>query len=272
MPFDLAPPPKLWTPPKFEIIRSRELPKSLAEERGIRTKLGMLPGMAAMWGGSDAPPDATVVYTDRASSAADTSSYNPLATCDIGDAPASGRTRHVILAVWMEEITAGDLVLSSASIGGVAATVLGPHTAANEGTGVNSEYMTFAIAEVPTGTTAAIVLTFSGTVHRAQVAVFAAYDLQSSTPIATGGNRANNTAISINREAGGITVASCWAFGGTGITFTGVTEDADVADTIELAGRHGAGSIENAATGAINVTMNISGSLTRPIFIAGSWR
>lgn len=90
--------------------------------------------------------------------------------------------------------------IASATIGGVAATVLVQNTAATHSTAI-------LIALVPTGTTGAVVVTFSGAVATTSVAVYSVFGSSSPTSAVTATSNANAPTATLNVPAGGAVLA-----------------------------------------------------------------
>lgn len=104
---------------------------------------------------------------------ANSSSYS-ISSLAIGAAPTGGQTRHVVAVVTKREGGAADTFTATAvTIGGVSATKLHETTARRE--------ISWWIAEVPTGTTIDLDVTFDGSVDRCNVAVFSIMNLSSPT-------------------------------------------------------------------------------------------
>src|SRR5262245_51584457 len=93
---------------------------------------------------------------------------------------AADATRRVICAVHWDANSVGGQTISSATIGGVSATIHG--TAIDETSG---SYVQFISALVPTGTTATVSVTFGGGNAACFVAVWRQINESSSTPFAT---------------------------------------------------------------------------------------
>lgn len=126
-------------------------------------------------------------------------------------------------------VSGSSRTLSSATIGGIAATIVDSESDGNEsGVAIIS-------AVVPTGTTATVAMSFSGTVTRVSGGVYAVYNLKSTTATdadsttGSGGFGSTTKSVTIDTLQDGIVIASGYieaSDGTTTITFSaGVTED-----------------------------------------------
>lgn len=132
------------------------------------------------------------------------SSTPSFSSVDLGDA-----TTNRVIVVALSWFASSSRTLSSATINGVAASIVQQGSDGDEGSvGIIS-------AIVPTGTSGTIALTFSGTVTRVSGGVYALYNLQSTTAIDSdaqsgqvifgiGGNRS----VTIDTLADGVVIAA----------------------------------------------------------------
>lgn len=191
----------------------------------------MLPGlsaMGAMMAVVNTPPvvPPVVVYVGVTHNTANSSSYS-FASAAIGTAAADRVV--FILVTWASGNTT-PVTISSATIGGVAATVHAQVTA------VASDAIGSAIlsAAVPTGTTATIAITLSGSGGSIDVGVLAVTGLSSQTPhaSATATTSAGACSNSVNVPEGGFVLA-CANFNDdlSGVTWVGATERYDETNT-----------------------------------------
>lgn len=118
-------------------------------------------------------PAATSTYVTYVSNSANQTTYTFTGT-SIGTASSD---RYVIVAFGASDGTAGRTD-SSVTIGGISATKLAGAYFSGATTRMAAIYM----APVPTGTTADIVVTYSGQVSRMGMSVFSATGIQSTTP------------------------------------------------------------------------------------------
>lgn len=136
--------------------------------------MGLLMGIIAASGGATPVPE--ISFRAAYSNPTNATTYTFAAT-DIGAAPAEGETREVFYSVEWYQGAVATRTLSSATIGGVAATITTQH---NNGV---LQAMTVIRAIVPTGTTADVVLTFSNTVFSCSIA---AYRVMNRVNVGTG--------------------------------------------------------------------------------------
>lgn len=172
------------------------------------------------------PKSAPISYTYNGSASNDTAgSTITLSGVAIG-AAASGRL--VVMAVSYGGTFGGNL--TSATIGGISATVYSGTSYSNGGDDTVSGFIA---AVVPTGTTATVVLTFSSSTPCAAVASYSIFNYVSTTPF-SGPTRV--TGASQSARSGAVSTANpCVVLavvGGRSSTATctwtgGVTEDAD---------------------------------------------
>jgi hypothetical protein len=227
------------------------------------------PGMARRPQAAGAAFD--VSFTDSTSSASDLTTYT-FSGRAIG---AADSTRRVFACIHWATTGSVTGTVSSATIGGVAATV---HVEASE-TGGATRYGTAIIsALVPTGTTADIVFTISAACIRAGVGVFRMVNETNTTPHDTASDIVlTGTVLSgtIDILDGGTLIASCYLGGLAAstqtIVWTGATEQYDInpeSTTNRLGGAFAFPlSIETSRTISTDMTDCNEGAL-----VAVSWR
>lgn len=162
-----------------------------------------------------APPVASPVVSYRTQSldATDLTTYTH-SSLDIGTASAG---RYVIVGIWQTNSTAARTA-SSVTIGGVTATFLDRSQIATGATRFGTkEYW---IANVPTGTTGNVVVTWSGACQRSSVDVWAVYNLKSTTLADSQADTTNLTTstVTISIPSGGFALA--FATGNSSPTYT----------------------------------------------------
>ena len=184
--------------------------------------------------GSSSVADPSVGYLQQKESASAASSYT-FSSENIG---ATGTGRLIIVGVYAFAGASGR-TLTSATIGGVTATVL---TAA---TGPNSLIGAVIAAKVPTGTSADIVVNFSGAMDRCGIMTYRALNVSSATPSSSDTDNAGGTSpsTSVTAGAGTITVSSLSFANSTApsTTMSGVTED-DEQEITSAINKHACGS------------------------------
>lgn len=165
-------------------------------------------------------PNPTVVFTDNANNpnilAAETHTYSSLS---IG--AASSRRTVLVVAYGGDGST-----VSGVTVGGVSATEVAAQA--------SGKLKIFALA-VPTGTTATVVMTCSGFSSTDCVAIFATYDLRSTTPVdvtTPAEDSATSKTLTLSTAANGVTIGFCHKNTidetATAATWSGMTEHCDV--------------------------------------------
>lgn len=142
---------------------------------------------------------------------------------------AASSSRRVIAYITGETESASGRTLSSATIGGVSATIDAQITAGSS----NSVVSAIISATVPTGTTADIVATFSGAMQSAAVAAVAVDGLLSATPHDTLTDTSDPNSGTIDWLNGGFVIGgSAIADNTLNCTWVGLTErDEAISDT-----------------------------------------
>ena len=161
---------------------------------------------------------ATISFTDNAAETADGTS----ATFSGRAIGAASTDRIVVIGV---TCNAGEPI-TSATIGGISASEVVAGDAAG-----GTAYAALWQAPVPTGTTADIVVNFTGTSFRTGLGVWAIYSA-SSTVTDTGSSTADPSTDTLNISAGGVAIGMANASGGGTLstyTWTGLTEKFDAA-------------------------------------------
>jgi hypothetical protein len=185
----------------------------------------------------------------------------------IGTADA---TRRVVVAVHWAQAT-NNRTLTSATIGGIAATI---HNQQNP---ANLASVAIISALVPTGTTATIVLNFSGSADRCRVGVFRAVNEQSASPADT----QVDTSFTSNALSVTLTVPNdAWVMAcstnatGSGIThtWTGVTLQYQGAWAEAAGGTFTAGFVSGLSAQSLVVTDQLNGASSLGGLIAMAWK
>ncbi len=161
------------------------------------------------------PPSFT--FGGFAADEADQTTYSGFTGKSIG---AANATRRVLVGVGASN--AATRSLSSLTVQGISATLL----AGTEATIFGTTFQ-FAIADVPTGTTADIVPTFDGVMQRCNIIWWSLYDLASSTPKQSTASSADPATLSLNLDAGDLFFCAGFNNNNTSASPTGYTEDAD---------------------------------------------
>lgn len=144
---------------------------------------------------------ATITFLQVAKDATDLSEYT-FSSQDLGVAASD---RYIVCTIQGQSNDGGARTISSASIGGVSATI-SVNLVNSSGTGCG-----IIIAPVPTGTTGDVVITFSGTMGDCNIALYRCLGVGSVTATDTGSDSATGVpseALSdtLNISAGGIAV------------------------------------------------------------------
>ena len=164
-------------------------------------------------------------------------------------------TRRVIVAVRI--LSSAARTISSVTVGGVAATAVVTRTVTN----FFNYRLSFYIADVPTGTTADVVITNSGACEASSISVWAAYNLASS--IAVDSDLSTNTSSpfaipSLSTTEGGILVAASLSLTGGAVSasWTNATERSDVSSS--YAGAFVGSSAADAGTTGAGVAVSVA--------------
>jgi len=194
-----------------------------------------------------APIDATIVHTADPTDSVDRTNYT-FSGVAIGTAATN---RRIIVGVG-NRFTSGNPTISSLTVAGIPATQV-----AHVSAGASTVKATLFIADVPTGTTADIVVNQSGGTVNCGLGVWAAYDLLSSTATDFGTSVANPATDGIAVSAGGIIVGYAVTGGSDAPrthTWTGISEEFD--ETIEgfIAHTGASGEFASASTPTLTVT------------------
>lgn len=144
--------------------------------------------------------------------------------------------------------------ISSATIGGIAATVTSAEVGNANRLGLGIIY-----ARVPTGTTATVAVTFSGSVSVYAYGIYRVTGLLSGTPIATASGQGDPQTLNVATSADGFVLAGDMN-GNNGVTnvWTGATENYDFAPA--YVGSASGASVANTLAGTTNLSVNPSQS------------
>lgn len=211
MPLEL--PPALWVPSKPAIIRAA--PEKL--------RLAAFPLMPIPVTASIAP--AVLSFLQHTEDTGNVTTYN-FAGVNIGTAAAD---RYVFVAVVHSSSAGTARTISSATIGGISATIVANQAGVAHAQGLGAAVIW---AAVPTGTTATISITLSGGGGSCNIATYRVTGLVSATEhhsqtaaLATTGGLLS---LSLNVPANGFVIAAYNNSANTGsVSWTGVSEDHD---------------------------------------------
>jgi hypothetical protein len=225
----------------------------------------MLPGMVIAHCPAVTPVD--ISYTTGGSSYTNATSATPSFTDLAIGAAATNRKVVACIILFSSPVRTVDAV----TIQGIAATRV--KTASNGGAGVRK--LEFWVADVPTGTTATVAITASGTILGAGAIVYRMTGAVSSTPFDTDedtdGSDPQTGALDV--PASGAAIGFTWVNGSHTYAWTGLTEDVDAgiagsnswsSASLEFAAAQSGIAISNDITGTpVNTTLAVS--------IFGSW-
>jgi hypothetical protein len=232
----------LWLPPKPAII----LPAPEIK-RPVKFWPAYLPGIAMPFApASVATTPVSSAFRTSAVNSADQTTYTFTAQ-DIGAAAA---TRRVVVVVGAS--AGGAVTLSSATIGGVSATI---HVNVND-----FPHISIISAQVPTGTTGDVVVTFSAGVQDAGIGVYRMINEGSSSPFATASVSASTTpSVSIDVPTNGSLFAGSIVnsfFGANTFTWTGATERYDA--VVETNNAYHSGASETGLSSQTGRTVSVA--------------
>jgi hypothetical protein len=138
---------------------------------------------------------------------------------------AESATRRVFVAISaIKRIAAGTgYFLNSVTVNGASAANMVERRSTFETAGDNDSVFIASIyaIDVPTGTTADIVVNYSASFNKTRIAVFSAYDLVSGTPDGTISSATANSATNLTTVADGIAIA-CSVYSDVNPDFTGI--------------------------------------------------
>ncbi len=257
----------IWLPPKPAIIRPapRELIRPpLPDFKQASFLPGMFPAVAI------APKSASISFVGTVADDTNLTTYT-FTSAGVGAADPSRRT--VVACHWYS-IGVGAVTLSSATIGGSAATI---HVQASPAGSVVSPGCAIISRLNPTGTTATIAFTLSGGAARAFIGIFNAINESVAAPFATASDgtlSSNALDVSVNTPAGWVLAAATVAGSAGSQTFTwvGVGEDYDTF-AAEQTSRYYTGGHSNNIVAATprTITVTDSGTTVDGVGVSASW-
>lgn len=173
--------------------------------------------------------------------------------------------RHIIVVVESRKAGAATTI-SSITIGGITADIVLQQSNSDS----NSNIAGIAIANVPTGTTGDIVITFGAGMVRCAIQVYSATGLASSTAYDTDFSTASDPVGSLDIPAGGFAIAGGVSNSASSATWTNLTEDHD--NTLEsfVTVTSASDSFVSAQT-ALSITCDFASSGSTPIGVFASW-
>lgn len=199
---------------------------------------------------------ATVDFLQTATDASDVSTYT-FSSQNLG---AADSTRRIVVCIESRGTTSQ--TVSSVTVAGVSATEV-----RQQATGFN--VVAIYIAEVPSGTTGDVVVTFADAMLRCAIQMYRLVDIDSTTEHQQGASTVENPTYNLNIPAGGVAVACSVTGNDTGSTsWTNLTEDADgLLEFIQYSSASDAFASEQ--TG-LTITANPTGT-SQPVGVFASW-
>lgn len=213
----------------------------------------MLP-LFSMLGGNDIK--ATVSLTDNSVDTTNLTTYT-FSSQTLGTAAAN---RKIIICVAGNGGNAG--AVSSLTVGGISATNV---IAVSDGGTVQSEIW---VADVPTGTTGDVVVTFSTAKARCGIGVYRAIGSQ-STANATASSTADPMSASLFIPYNGIGIGVAQDISTSTYTWTNLTEDYD--EIFEVTTTQTGASLNNLSPQTPTITANPSNTAVTPAMALASW-
>jgi len=186
----------------------------------------------------------SLTYLQSAVSGTDGSSF----TFSAQNISTAASDRYVIAGISFRAV--GTVTFSSVTIGGVSATL---HSTSYNTVGGNSTGTCLAIAAVPTGTTADVVVNLSGTALRCGHGLWRVTGLASATPTDGSGSTASAPTYAIDVVAGGFAIGCAYSADTATASWTGITEKYD--EAVEGAGSRHSGASDVFATTQTNTTL-----------------
>lgn len=185
---------------------------------------------------------------------------------------SASSTRRVIVAVAL--IADAIRTISSVTIGGVSASAI----VTDDTTNFFSYRLSLYIADVPTGSTASVVVTASGGCQAATISVWAAYDLNSSTPVDSDASPDASPPYdipSLTTQADGFLVAATTFLGDSAASasWTNATERSDLSSS--FTGAFAGNSAADASTSGSGVSVVVAataGGFDAGLAVAASFR
>lgn len=175
------------------------------------------------------------------------------------------------IVVGVGAINAASRTISSVTIGGIAATQVAFVEGSGGGAFVPSGLF---IAQVDTGTTASVVVTYSAAANRCGIGVFALSNMTTNTASDSGTSTANPETKTLAVPSGGVAIGYAAVFQSAGTpTFgwSGVTERFDqILETAASSGSH-SGACDNLPTGGSVVVTATPTGFTAASGVFAAW-
>lgn len=202
-----------------------------------------------------------LLFLQTTNSTSDLATYTFVAQ-NIGTAAAE---RQIIVLV-VGRKTGATTSISSMTVGGVAATI----AVQRSNNVTNTNVAGIAIANVPTGTTGDVVVTFGAGMVRCGIGVWRADNLLSATASDTDSSVANDPSVTLDVPNYGFIIGGGCTAASTGATWTGLNEKYDA--VIESALTH-SGASQEFATGQTGRTLTEDfGTSSESAGVFASWQ
>lgn len=170
-----------------------------------------------------------------------------------------------LVVVCIGYTAAGTVTTTSLTIGGNAASQAVEVTTSGGDKGSVAIYY----LAVPTGTTADVVASLSGSASRCDIEVFTLTGLTSTTPTTTNSDTASPPSAAVTPAAGGVVIGMAKSVASTSCTWTNLTEDAD--NVVETAATFTSAHASNLPASSLTVTATFA-SHTSPALALAAWR
>lgn len=179
---------------------------------------------------------------------------------------AADSDRHIIVGITGRKAGAATTI-SSVTVGGVSADIVTQFSNSD----TNSDICGIAIANVPSGTTGDIVVTFAASLVRAAFTVWRAVGFDFSAPLDFDTDGSTNPTVNVDVEDGGFLVATALSNNnGSTTTWTGATEQSDqtLETYVTISDAHYEPTADETGR-TVTATFGASGST--PVMAVASW-
>jgi len=175
--------------------------------------------------------------------------------------------RYVVIGTMAAGGGGAGVTVSSITVGGIAATIV---VQRNGNSGASNAVTALAIAAVPTGTTATVVVTYSATQARSAIGVWSCTGLVTPDPISTNSSVANPSSLTLSTYSGGFAIGMVGQNAVSTAAWTNLTERFD--STVDSALYSGADSNGTTSGSTLSASCTIStGGLSEQSGVAAAW-
>lgn len=179
---------------------------------------------------------------------------------------AADANRYIIVGVVARKGGTTGCSITSVTIGGVSATEILDQANTDSNCDVAGLY----IANVPTGTTGDVVVTFGETMVRSAIGLWRAVNIDSPTPTDFSASTASDPTYNIDVSAGGFAVGMCISNSNSSATWSGVTENFDGTVESFITYTGGSSSFESEQVDT-TLTCDFASSGSTPVGVFASW-